>query len=366
MNALIRLCSIATVLLIGISSASARDFVYQGLHYTVRDEIDKTCNMAEGDISGIGINSATGFLTVPEQVSDGTSWYTVKAVGRNSFAGCETITGISLPNTVYYIESGAFENCTNLETVTLGNSLRTIGDIAFRLCFALKEVRLPDTVTSIGILCFQRCERLELVYLGSGLKDVSHKAFSGCIRLKTIQANCPVVGNWFESSNAVETFLAGDMVTTIEQGILKDRATLETVSLGRSVSSVGAEAFGGCDRISMVECLAPKPPTIAESTFSDACYSNASLMVRQASEPAYRQAPGWKRFFTDSSIDSVNGDDLSITVEGRTLLNPSAERLTVSTPAGQLLYAGQAERLSLPAGVVLITCGGRTVKALVE
>jgi len=63
-----------------------------------------------------------------------------------------------------HIEHGSFENCCNLETVILPDSVISIGTEAFSLCFNLTSISLPGTVNILSDRCFFRCDRL-IVYI---------------------------------------------------------------------------------------------------------------------------------------------------------------------------------------------------------
>ena len=44
----------------------------------------------------------------------------------------------------------AFDNCTSLTAVTIGNSVTTIGNFAFAYCTSLTAVTIPVSVRTIG------------------------------------------------------------------------------------------------------------------------------------------------------------------------------------------------------------------------
>ena len=56
--------------------------------------------------------------------------------------------GISYP--VTSIGSMAFNNCSDLTSVTIPNTVTSIDDSAFRYCTSLTSVTIPSSVTSIG------------------------------------------------------------------------------------------------------------------------------------------------------------------------------------------------------------------------
>ena len=59
-----------------------------------------------------------------------------------------------IPDTVNYINYGAFYSCANLTSVTIPNTVISVGENAFEFCVNLIEVTIPDSITSIGSNAF--------------------------------------------------------------------------------------------------------------------------------------------------------------------------------------------------------------------
>ncbi len=111
----------------------SRDFEAGGIWYTVIDDTLKTCRTREG---GATSENFTGELRIPENVSDGTSDYTVVEIGASSFKDCQfTNTKFvhnEIPASVKVIQSEAFQN-TNIEYLMLPeDGVEEIGSHAFR------------------------------------------------------------------------------------------------------------------------------------------------------------------------------------------------------------------------------------------
>lgn len=68
------------------------------------------------------------------------------------------------------IGSSAFQDCKNLETVSLPGSLTALGKAAFLRCGELTNVKLPASLKSVGEDCFTDCEKLVLLNL-TGVPD---------------------------------------------------------------------------------------------------------------------------------------------------------------------------------------------------
>jgi hypothetical protein len=96
--------------------------------------------------------------------------------------------GITIPERVHTIGSGAFLHCTSLDSlVFMGDSLQTIGDSAFSHCSQLSGLSLPKNIQSIGHSAFIGCSSLDsLVFMGDGLQTIGDSAFCNCNQLAKI------------------------------------------------------------------------------------------------------------------------------------------------------------------------------------
>lgn len=89
----------------------------------------------------------------------------VARIPANAFQGCK-ITKVTLPETLLHIESNAFSNCTELETVEIpeASSLVSFGEYAFLQCVKLRSITVPASLMTIGLAAFGGCTALQAVY----------------------------------------------------------------------------------------------------------------------------------------------------------------------------------------------------------
>ncbi len=84
----------------------------------------------------------------------------------------------------YVIKSGtktiagsAFENCKDLETVVIPDSVTNICNFAFQNCTSIKSITIPDSVTHIGVGSFEDCKRLKSITIPDSVKSIGEDAF---------------------------------------------------------------------------------------------------------------------------------------------------------------------------------------------
>ena len=126
----------------------------------------------------------------------------------------------------------AFDYCSSLRSVVIGDSVTSIGNSAFSYCYSLTSLVIGDSVTSIGDFAFCYCESLTSVVIGDSVTSIGRSAFSGCESLTSV--------------------VIPDSVTNIGFGAFAWCDSLTSVVIGDSVTSIGKEAFYSCYSLTSV------------------------------------------------------------------------------------------------------------------
>ena len=127
-------------------------------------------------------------------------------LGIGAFKESETLTSVTLPNTVTRIGNYAFTKCYNLEQVIFedGSELESLGICAFNYCESLTEINLPETLNLIGVEAFSNCNALTEFVLPKNVKIVSMYAFRYCSLVKfeiPMDSKLEYIGRYAFSSN---------------------------------------------------------------------------------------------------------------------------------------------------------------------
>ena len=101
------------------------------------------------------------------------------------------LTTIEIPAKVTTIGMSAFTECSSLATVTFatGSLLETIDVAAFYQCTNLTSVTLPDGLTTIGITAFSECTNLPSITIPASVTSIGMNAFDNCTSLATVTLN---------------------------------------------------------------------------------------------------------------------------------------------------------------------------------
>lgn len=125
------------------------DIVENGFSYYIINSNELMVTEYSGDSKNI---------TIPETYNS----YSITSIGPNAFSDSDIET-VTMSDSVTEIQSYAFSSCKNLRSVTLSNNLKKLDTSVFFLCTSLEKIDIPESVEDLGIYTFQ----------GSGVKSVT-------------------------------------------------------------------------------------------------------------------------------------------------------------------------------------------------
>ncbi|MBO4965469.1 MAG: leucine-rich repeat domain-containing protein [Muribaculaceae bacterium] len=178
----------------------------------------------------------------------------ITRIGERAFKGdieTDKLENISFPSTVKSIGREAFM-LSKVSDVELNEGLEYIGDYAFAYCSHLKSIKLPESVRRLGMGCFYNSDIREI-----------------------------------------------DLPSTLE--------------------SMDGQTFRYCGMLTKIICRATTPPTIDDSDFGyiehvisgmETQYGpeigKCIIYVPKESLEAYKNAPGWKNFYVDRTVEGIH------------------------------------------------------------
>ena len=322
-----RIMGMMGIMLMALSftlTASAEKVLVNGLYYELLTT--NTAEVAKANDEG----TYQGNIAIPQSIVYEDATYTVVGVGNAAFQNCVNIQSVTIPGTVKYIGKNAFSRCGNLKTVSLANGLETINSNAFYQCQGIESINIPNTVTFIDFQAFywciklknvklsenltsteygvfSRCSALESITIPESLTTLARSLFSNCTSLKTVKMprSLKVIGNQcFENCTSLETITLPNQVTTIGKWAFRYCSNLKNFTVGSSHQTITMYAFEGCTALTDFFCYAINVPTTDYDIFKDSNVANATLHVPAHSVNAYREAEQWSQFKNFIPLDA--------------------------------------------------------------
>ena len=153
----------------------------------------------------------------------------VTSIGMEAFLNCSSLTSVIVPNSVISLNWGAFQGCSNLKSITLGDNITDLGAYTFDGCKSLKNIEIPNGVTSIPLGVFKDCTSLESITIPDGAIYIGATSFAWCESLKSIEIPSSVTSidySAFLGCSSLESTTIPDSVTTIYSGAFEECSSL--------------------------------------------------------------------------------------------------------------------------------------------
>ena len=234
--------SVVFVMPISVSAATE----YKSGYYTY--------TVTNGVASIVGVDeSIGGNVVIPSRLGE----FDVETIASFAFYRCSNINSITIPDTIVTIEEYAFAYCERIDILEIPDSVREIGQYAFYRCEGLTSVSIGDSVVSIPKYCFSNCINLKEIIIGLNVEEISSGAFSSCVNLNAIE--------W------------GNKIETIGDYAFKDCLALKNVVFPVTNTRLGESSFQNCEKLELV-LLPNKIKNIGRSAFAY-CKSLKSIII---------------------------------------------------------------------------------------
>lgn len=169
-----------------------------------------------------------GELSVPDQVQGAP----IVMIAAKAFEDCKNLKSVDIPDSVTFVGNYAFWNCSALERAAVGRGVSALNLGTFMGCAALAQVELPDTLASIGDGVFDGCTSLSAIALPNAVETLGDRCFHNCASLASIVI--PV------------------SVNTIARNCFRGCTSLSSVIMPGNVEYIGPRAFQECPSLESV------------------------------------------------------------------------------------------------------------------
>ncbi len=179
------------------------------------------------------------------------------------------------------IGEAAFENCSNLTSITINDGITSIGKYAFYNCGGLANITIPNSVTNIGYQAFYGCNNLEnltVPFVGSS-REVN-KTYDSVLgyffghegtsnrngTIKQQYGTSSTLYYYYYMPSSLKNVTITD-ATHIPYGAFYNCENLTNITINDGVSSIGDRAFYQCKGITEI-VIPDKVTSIGMATFS--------------------------------------------------------------------------------------------------
>ncbi|MDE5829990.1 MAG: leucine-rich repeat protein [Duncaniella sp.] len=216
----------------------------------------------------IGCTPETTDIAIESTVSIGGQEYSVVSIKVAAFYSNTTITSVSkIPETIAEIPSGCFNQCSNLQEITIPANITSIGNRAFAFCHKITNIVIPKTVTNIGSGAFQNMNGVTSLDVQCNA-TVDKDAFDGLTSLVTLKYNSATLpARWTACKWTLESVEFGPDVTMISSSAFKGFTKLKSVKFNGSKAVIDNEAFSTCEALTDLD-LGNSITKIGGSAFS--------------------------------------------------------------------------------------------------
>lgn len=332
--------------LLGIVAAEAQNvydfkegklfYKISGQEVTVVPQLDRVDKKTQAYYSEG--NVPAGEITVPSSVSNAGKVYPVTKVGEYAFTECSQLNSIVIGNNVTEIGKFAFLKCVGLNSVVIGSSVTAIREKAFSQCENLTKVTLPGSLKTLGELAFSYCSNLkECKVFWSAPPAINSNVFEGLnTSLITLAVPTFTTSNYKKANVWREFRIHEEDIFNVSTGSLNLKAEGESKSI-EVLSNVRWQAAAdnwlkltpasGNASVSM-KVEAGKNPTTKERmttiTFTAGTSTHRVTVRQAASEPELLVSPakltfggegGDKQLTITSNVEwTVSSDDSWLTL----------------------------------------------------
>ena len=215
----------------------------------------KNCTNLEGNIFTNACTNITSFI-----LGDN-----VGRVPASLCSGMIKLTEITIPASVTSIGLNAFNNCSGLTKVNYLGTTDEWAKIDFESfnsnpTYYAKDLYINNelltdlkiTTDAIKQYAFYNCQSIKSVEIGNSVTSIGEYAFFGCNNISLLEWNAKKCADLVTPIVGASSITFGNEVEYIPVNLCSGSRSLEEVYIGKSVSSIGEEAFYECENLKRV------------------------------------------------------------------------------------------------------------------
>lgn len=180
-------------------------------------------------------------------IPDNLDGYPVVSIGYRAFRDQYKMSSCVLPDSIRIIEESAFQGCSGMTVINLGNSITSIGYNAFYNC-GFSSITIPAGVTSLEGNTFNHCLNLTSVTFLGNITDLGVGTFMQCYALESfiIPNGVTVLNDTFDECENLTSVTIPEGVTRFKSTVFYNCKKLASITLPSSLTYIGSDTFYNC------------------------------------------------------------------------------------------------------------------------
>ena len=303
--------------------------------------IPQDFTVTQGNRAMIGYTGAENEnLVIPAVFENNGTWYRVNAIGDwifgdLAFENRSNLISVTIPDSVTTIGYGAFSDCNGISSITIPKSVVSIGRGAFADCDTLTEIvvdgynttyqsingnvytkdgtvlvayavgkseisfEIPNSVIIIGEGAFSGCYNLTNVTIPNSVTTIGIEAFYRCFGLTSIVIPDSVtdIDTWAFYCSGLQSVTIGAGVKNVGTASFFACSSLKTIVFKDGAAVIGSWMFGDCS--SLTDVVIPNSISLIYGDAFDRCSVLKNIYYKGTAEE-------WNAIVIDNTYPSSN------------------------------------------------------------
>lgn len=294
---------------------------------------DITSVTISSGITHIGANSFNYYYTNIETVSIPDS---VTSIGQYAFYYCINLTTADLSDNIIEIDDYAFYYCQKLKIPNFPHNIEKIGEAAFQCCLEITELTIPDSVTSIGPRAFCTCQNMETLNFPAAEN----------LKFDTIPSGC------FNDCKSLTTVTIPSGIEHLDSYAFKSCELLSSVNIPTSVYEIGSGAFAFCSSLKELP-LTNNVTTIGGEAFSHSGLTSFTIpdSITKIPNFCFRECPDLVSIDIPDSVTEIGSAAFEYCTSLKSVVIPDSIR---EIPDSAFCGCSSLESVTIPDSITYI------------
>lgn len=258
------------------------------------------------------------------------------ATNSGEYQGCVLLNTVSLPYTVISINGQAFYGCYSLEHITIPGNVTTINRLAFSACYNLKRIVLPQNDSLIigadNIIANTRM-LTEIKFPNVGVLGASILSGASNLKKVTLPNNLRYLpSGCFNECPNLQNVIIPDTVKLIRDNVFYNAKKIDNINISDDVTCIDNNAFWGsnstfnfpqklvylgtsaCCQTFLTEADVPNGITMIKNNLFDSSYRLSKIIIPSGvisiAKEAFRRCYSLKELHmhpsTPPTLDNIN------------------------------------------------------------